>query len=121
MKTFVSCIAALALVSSAIAQDKVVEEKPAAEKPAKDPLAEIQGSWQSVQKGPDGTVYRMVKTVTGNKESVFYYRGEGLVRSHTVDLEIKRAERVMVFTYRNLTVTAGPAKGAVEKKPFSYL
>jgi hypothetical protein len=63
----------------------------------------------------------MVKTVTGNKESVFYYKGDELVRSHTVDFELKRAEPVMVFTYRNLTVTAGPGKGAIEKRPISCL
>jgi hypothetical protein len=108
-------------VPAAIADDKAAEEKPAPEKLAKDPLADIQGSWQMEQKGPDGAVYRMVKTVTGKKQSVFYYKGGDLVSAHSVDFEIKRAEQVMVFTYRNLTLTAGPGKGAIEKRSISCL
>jgi hypothetical protein len=117
-KIYAICIGVFALISVAVAEDNVPKEQPAAEKSAKDPLAAIQGSWQMMQKGPDGAVYKIVKTVVAKKESVFYYKGDEVVRAHTVDLEIKRSEQFTIFTFRNLTVTAGAAKGTVLKGPF---
>ena len=42
-------------------------------------------------------------------------------QQHTADFEVKKTEHVLIFTYRNLTVTAGPGKGTVEKDPVSYV
>jgi hypothetical protein len=62
-----------------------------------------------------------VKLIDGNKETFSRYDGETLILQHTADFDVKTTDRVSIFTFRNLVVTAGPNKGVVQKDRVSYL
>jgi hypothetical protein len=116
MKIFVSVL----VVSAAAALVLNAADKPA-DKPADDPVAELQGKWVETRNGPEGKTYKIVVVVDGKKDTLSTYEGEKLIHQHTADFEVKRTEQVLIFTYRNRTITVGPGKGTVEKDPVSYL
>lgn len=75
-------------------------------------LEDLQGDWEtSFQQ--DGNVYRAVKTIKGQTETVEVYDGERLMKRHSVDFELNERDGIRTFAYRNGQITFGagsPAK-----------
>jgi hypothetical protein len=95
---------------------------------AEDDLKAMQGTWERTQVLPDqpgepGTrTGRVVKVVTGNRETVTTYDADGKVTyAHTVEFRLERQGKVRVFTFFNREVTAGSTKGRKVPEPSSYI
>lgn len=75
-------------------------------------LDKLQGDWEtSFQQ--DGKIYRAVKTIKGQTETVEVFDGERLMKRHSVDFELDERDGIRTFAYRNGQVTFGvgsPAK-----------
>jgi hypothetical protein len=101
---------------------------PAADPPAGgDDLRALQGTWERTlvlpeppgQPAPGG---RVVKVVSGNRETVTTYDRAGQqTYGHAVEFRLERQGEVRVFTFFNREVTAGPAKGQRIAEPSSYI
>lgn len=89
-----------------------------------DELSKLQGRWErqlSAEEMNSG-LDRVVKEVKGNKETVTYYgEDEKVLRRHTVEFTLSRSGDLHVFTFTNMEVTDGPAKGTKMKEPYSYV
>lgn len=70
----------------------------------------LQGSWET-EVTLEGKTFRVVKTLTENKEVVDQYDGDNLVHQHEVEFTIDTENEVRVFRYQNGIVTAGARKG----------
>src|SRR3712207_1052343 len=59
---------------------------------SQDDLATVQGTWEREMGLEQNMPYRrMVKQITGNRETVTYYGADGeVVRAHTVDFKLER-------------------------------
>ena len=87
-------------------------------------LKALQGQWESIeaQTGSPDEPARMVKEVSGNRETVTTYARDGRVLSaHVVDFRLEREGGVRVFTFSNREITAGPSKGQKFPQPTSYM
>jgi hypothetical protein len=91
-------------------------------------LKALQGTWERTQVLPEqpgepGTrTGKVVKLVTGNRETVTTYDGAGNVTyAHTVEFRLERQGNVRVFTFFNREVTAGSTKGRKVPEPSSYI
>ena len=74
-------------------------------------LDKLQGDWEtSFQQ--DGKVYRVIKTIKGQTETVEVLDGERVMKRHSVDFEIDERDGISTFTYRNGQVTFGPGSPA---------
>ena len=115
MKTF-----AAALLASIFAVLAIGGEDTAKKDLAKEDLAQAQGKWtRTFEVG--GLKRQRIKHIEGNKETVSTYQGQELLQQWTVEFEIKRTDDVKIFTFRNLTVTAGEGKGTTTPGSYSYL
>jgi hypothetical protein len=90
-----------------------------------DDLKALQGTWERTQMMPGQTgpqSGRVVKEVTGRRETVTSYDGEGKVTyAHAVEFRLERQGSVRVFTFFNREITAGPEKGRKVTEPASYI
>ena len=122
MKTFAAALLASIFAVLAIGGEdtpKKDEDTPKKDS-AKEDLAQAQGKWiQTFEVG--GLKRRQIKHIEGNKETVSIYQGEELLAQWTVEFEIKRTDNVKIFTFPNITVTAGEGKGTTTPGPYSYL
>lgn len=98
----------------------------AADPPAPgDDLKALQGTWERTQllpaaSGPPSG--RVVKVVTGNRETVTTYDESGAVTyAHAVEFRLEREGAVRVYTFFNREVTAGPSKGMKYPQASSYI
>lgn len=77
-------------------------------------LENLQGDWEtSFQQ--DGKVYRAVKTIKGQTETVEVFDGERLMKRHSVNFELDERDGIRTFAYRNGQITFGA--GAPAKLP----
>jgi hypothetical protein len=95
---------------------------------ADDDLKALQGTWERTQVLPDQPgepgkrTGRVVKVVTGNRETVTTFDADGKVTyAHAVEFRLEREGKVRVFTFFNREVTAGPTKGQKVAEPSSYI
>ena len=90
-------------------------------------LKALQGTWERSQVLPEPPGQpaqggRVVKVVTGNRETVTSYDRSGAqTYAHAVEFRLERQGDVRVFTFFNREVTAGPAKGQKVPEPSSYI
>jgi hypothetical protein len=95
---------------------------------ADDDLKALQGTWERTQVLPEqpgepgAKTGRVVKVVTGNRETVTTYDAAGKVTyAHAVEFRLERQGGVRVFTFFNREVTAGSTKGQKVAEPSSYI
>ena len=95
---------------------------------AEDDLKALQGTWERTQVLPEqpgeagARAGRVVKVVTGNRETVTTYDAAGNVTyAHTVEFRLEREGKVRVYTFFNREVTAGSTKGRKVAEPSSYI
>ena len=89
----------------------------------------LQGTWERTQvlpaqqgTQPGARPGRVVKVVTGSRETVTTYDADGKVTyAHAVEFRLGREGNVRVFTFFNREVTAGPTKGQKVAEPSSYI
>jgi WD40 repeat protein len=79
-----------------------------------------QGQWAREYEH-NGQKLRMLKHIDGNKETISIYLAKELVNQWTVDCEIRTTENVTIYTYSNMTFTAGRDKGKTLDHRGSYL
>ena len=95
--------------------------KKAHDEALKEELAKLQGKWEMTLKVRGRTV-RSVKVIEGNKTVLTRYDENGtLFWAHRSEFKLEITDRVKIFTFFNLEVTAGPQKGGKSKKPVSYI
>jgi hypothetical protein len=92
----------------------------------KDDLAKVQGLWERRKTEQridvDEKIDRVVKDVSGNRETVTYYDKDGKVlRQHRVDFKVERRGDIKVWTFSNKEVTEGADKGQKTAGPISYI
>lgn len=118
-----SVLIAIALAPAAIAIAFVA--RGADPNPADADLKALQGTWERTAMLPAGSgpqTGRVVKRVTGNRETVTTYDDAGAVTyAHAVEFRLERQGSVRVFTFFNRTITAGPSKGTQVPQPSSYI
>ena len=90
---------------------------------SEDDLAQVQGRWEREEPdGSDASYKRATKEVSGTKETVTYFDGDGkIVRQHKVDFKLSKAGDVNIFTYTNWEATEGPQKGTKLPGSASYI
>ena len=95
---------------------------------AEDDLKALQGTWERTQVLPEqpgepgARTGRVVKVVTGKRETVTTYDAAGKVTyAHTVQFRLEREGSVRVFTFFDREVTAGATKGQKVPQPSSYI
>ena len=115
--------AVLAIEPVVAVKDPVNED--VAEKPANEveqaELKAVAGRWTRTVPTPNGPV-TIVKEHVGKKTVVVATDAAGTVLySHKSEFTIERQGKVRVLTFSNVTVTAGPNVGAVDKAPQSFL
>ena len=92
-----------------------------------DDIQSLQGTWERTQLLPEppgapAQGGRVVKVVTGNRETVTTYDRSGAVTyAHAVEFRLERQGSVRVFTFFNREITAGPSKGLKVAEPSSYI
>jgi serine/threonine protein kinase len=78
-------------------------------------LEQLQGKWERVsatEGSPLGEATRVVKEINGNKEIVTWYDSNGdVLRSHSVAIKLARSGKVKTFSYSDMEMMHGPAKG----------
>jgi hypothetical protein len=82
-------------------------------------LRALQGKWE--QQASPGQKTRVVKEVSGNRETLTTYEEGRVVYAHAVEFRLEREGGVRVFTFFNREVTAGPSKGQKFPEPSSYI
>lgn len=91
--------------------------------PQKD-LQRIQGLWVRTVPGDElfSSAGKTTKEVKGDTETVTYYDGSGTVlRSHTAKIRLQRAGPMRIFTFCDITHTAGPKEGEKEEGNKAYV
>ena len=89
---------------------------------AQDKPASIEGKWETNGKDADGKLVRIVKEHKGGQTTRTVYDDKGeIVLQHKSQYELRKTDKVQVFTYFNLEVTAGPGKGQRFAGPGAYL
>ena len=87
-----------------------------------DEMKRLQGRFERTYANAAGTIFRVVKDVTGDQSVVTSYDDVGnVIEAHTSTFKIEKRGPVRVFSFFNLIVTAGPQKGAVEFATRSYI
>jgi hypothetical protein len=86
-------------------------------------LSLVQGAWEAEKPEEYASGYgRITKRIEGNKEMVTFYDSKGdVISQHTVDFDLEQSGRVLLFTFRNMEVTAGAGKGQKMSGSFSYI
>jgi tetratricopeptide (TPR) repeat protein len=78
-------------------------------------LERLQGKWDQVvptEGSPVGKVTRIVKEITGNKETVTWYDRKGeVLRSYRVAIGLARSGKVKTFSFSDMVILHGPKKG----------
>ena len=93
-----------------------------AQEKTNDNLAEqLQGTWRVTLKDSQGNPVSVTKEVEGRRETLRTEREGKVLHEHVVDFEVKSTAGVLIFTYRNYTITQGPDAGRVRKDPVSYI
>lgn len=84
-------------------------------------LGKLQGKWELTRRVRNRTL-RSVKVVEGNRTRLTRFDENGAIYwAHTSNFKIEITEKVRVFTFFNLEVTAGPNKGSKSKESSSYI
>jgi hypothetical protein len=87
-----------------------------------DEVKRLQGRFERTFTNPAGTVFRTVKEVEGAQSTVTTYDDVGnVIEAHASTFKTEKRGPVRVFTFSNVVVTAGPAKGHIEPGPRSYI
>jgi hypothetical protein len=82
----------------------------------------LQGRFERTFKNDAGTTFRIVKDVVGNHSTVTTYDdADNVVAAHTSSFKVEKRGSVRVFSFFNLLVTAGQAKGHQQLETRSYL
>jgi serine/threonine protein kinase len=88
-------------------------------------LAQLQGKWEQVlitEASPDEKDHRVVKEISGNKETVTYYDAKGAVlNSHCVTIKLARIGNIKVFSFSDMEILHGPDKGKRVNSRGSYI
>jgi hypothetical protein len=125
-------VLAVILVGSGIsraadgARPELPPKKPAAggvdaEATAKADLAAMQGTWTYEYKNQAGAVFRVEKSVVGDRDTVSHFDQQGnLIHSHVSDFELVREGPLRLFKILNSTVTAGPDTGKQHGAPRAF-
>ena len=76
-----------------------------------DEMKRLQGHFERTYANAAGTMFRVVKDVTGDQSVVTSYDDVGnAIEAHTSTFKIEKRGPVRVFSFFNLIVTAGPQK-----------
>jgi len=107
--------------SSTIAADDRTKEHADHSQP--DELEKLQGQWEREIRPEEKVTYkRVLKTISGNRETVTYYGENGEIqREHEVEFRLERQGPVKIFTFYNQEITAGPEKGTKVEGSRSYI
>jgi hypothetical protein len=105
----------------------------AADRPAKpsvnDPPADrtagdhqaMQGRWYREATNPQGAVFRIEKVIDGHRDTITHFDANGnTIHSHSGTFKLSLEGNVRIFTFSNITVTAGPNLGAQIPGPGSF-
>lgn len=84
-------------------------------------LKEIQGRWVRRAKSGD-QVITIVKEYKG-QQTLLTATGAGgeILHQHSSEFELRALDGVLVYTYKNRKVLAGPGKGKFEPNPVPYI
>ena len=96
---------------------------PAADAALAADLLQVQGKWEREMPANSGLPYRRaLKDIKGSEEVLTYYRADGTVwRAHRAQFRLSRSGDVKVFTFSNVQITDGDAKGTRFPGPSSYI
>jgi hypothetical protein len=87
-----------------------------------DEIKRLQGRFERTYANAAGTMFRVVKDVSGDQSIVTTYDDVGnVIEAHTSTFKIEKRGSVRVFSFFNMTVTAGPQKGVVDFATRSYI
>lgn len=75
-----------------------------------DDLADLQGTWEMVQK-QNGVEHRVIKTIQDGTETVQVFLNGALTQKHVVEISVETFGPVKVFQWKNGQITEGPNKG----------
>jgi YD repeat-containing protein len=93
----------------------------AAIEPVQEKVGSVEGKWERRQKDEGGESLRIVKEHKDGRTTVTAYDATGnVVSQHTSQYKLRKTNDVHVFSYSNIEVTEGPAKGQKAAGPFSY-
>ena len=84
-------------------------------------VEQLQGTWRVTLKDSQGNPVTITKEVEGQRETLRTERKGQVLHEHFVDFEVRSTAGVLIFTYRNYTITQGPDAGRVRKDPVSYI
>jgi hypothetical protein len=88
---------------------------------AQDKVSSVEGKWERHQKDDGGKSFRIVKVHTAGRTILTTYDEKGeVVSQHTSEYKLRKTDEVLVFTYSNIELTAGPNKGQKAAGPFSF-
>ena len=104
-------VLALALQSRGAAEEKDAE------------LKKVEGRYERFVRNQAGTTFRVIKEeLEGGQSIVTTYDDVGnVVVAHTSTYKIEKRGPVRVYSFFNLTVTAGPNKGLTDPATNSYI
>ena len=87
-----------------------------------DEIKRLQGRFERTYANTAGTMFRVVKDVSGDQSVVTTYDDVGnVIESHTSTFKVEKRGPVRVFSFFNMAFTAGPHKGAVDFATRSYI
>jgi hypothetical protein len=89
---------------------------------AQDKVASVEGKWERRYKDEAGNSFHVVKQHQDGQTTLTTYNEKGeVVSQHKSQYKLRKTDEVRVFTYSNIEVTEGPAKGQKSAGPFSYV
>jgi hypothetical protein len=113
-----------AFCSALAAADRPAEIPPAevpADKTAADQQA-MQGRWFREAANRQGAIFRIEKLIDGTRDTITEFDANGnTIHSHTGTFKLTLDGSVRLFTFSNITVTAGPNLGAHIPGPGSFI
>jgi len=85
-------------------------------------ILRLQGRYERTFQNDAGTTFRAVRELVGNQETITTYDDEdNVVAAQTASVKVEKRGSVRVFSFFNLLVTAGQAKGRQQLETRSYL
>src|SRR5262245_28493334 len=86
-------------------------------------LKKVEGRYERFVRNPAGTTFRVIKEeLEGGQSIVTTYDDVGnVVVAHTSTYKVEKRGPVLVFSFFNLVVTAGPNKGLTDPATNSYI